>query len=77
MRNSERGKRVDAINLQIKFCNGLLMRLDRDFNETVKAQDEDPYDNWRSINLHTRYANDARRIRRELLALVKMLEGAG
>ena len=76
MRNSERDKRVDAINLQIKFCNGLLMRLDRDFNETVKAQDEDPYNSWRAISLHTRYANDARRIRRELLALVKMLEDA-
>lgn len=74
MRNKERDQKIDAVNTQIKFCSSLLMRLDRDFNATVKAQDEDPYDNWRAINLHTRYANDARRIRRELLALVKMLE---
>ena len=76
MRNKDRDKKIDAVNAQIKFCSSLLMRLDRDFNLTTRAQDDDPYDNWRGINLHTRYANDARRIRRELLALVKMLEEA-
>ena len=76
MRNRERDQKIDAVNTQIKFCSSLLMRLDRDFNLTTRAQDEDPFDNWRGINLHTRYANDARRIRRELLELVKLLENA-
>lgn len=76
MKNTERDKAIDAINMQIKFCSSLLMRLDLEFNDCMNEQDKDPYDSWRAIRNHTRFAEDARRIRREALKLAKLLEEA-
>ena len=41
MTKTERNRKIDAINSQIKFCGSLLTRLDRDFNFSIRAQEED------------------------------------
>ena len=74
MKNEERDKKIDKINRQMNFCRDLLNRLDSDFNIEMRKQDKDPWEKYSNVKNHTRYAEDARRIRRELLELCRLLD---
>ena len=75
MKNEARTKKEKAIFSQLDFCQNLMTRLKYDMMNGSEKQDKDPWDNYYMITNHTRYAEDARRIRRELLSLIKMFEG--
>lgn len=75
MKNEERTKTYIKIFGQLDFCQSLLTRLKYDMMDGSEKQDKDPWDNYYAITNRTRYAEDVRRIRRELLSLIKMLEG--
>lgn len=75
MKNEERTKKENAIFGQLDFCQNLMTRLKYDMMEGSEKQDNDTWDNYHAITNRTRYAEDVRRVRRELLSLIKMLEG--
>ena len=75
MKNEERTKKENEIFGQFDFCQNLMTRLKYDMLNGSEKQDKDPWDNYDTVTNHTRYAEDVRRIRRELMILIKKLEG--
>ena len=73
MINGDRTKRFNAITRQIRYCRDCLDTLKSDLDDDVANQDKDPFDSWRQIRNHSRYANDIIYIRRQMLKLEKML----
>lgn len=57
---------------QMKFCKELMLRLDKLVTENVDMESS-----WWGIRNHTQISNDVIRLRRELLALNKLLNPWG
>ena len=77
MKNNIRNQKEKVILNQITFCQSLLDRLEEDFTNSIAEADEDVYADSAYIRNHTRFAEDTRRIRRELLKVSKLFEKAG
>ena len=77
MKNNIRNQKEKVILNQITFCQSLLNRLEEDFTNSIAEADEDVYEDSACIRNHTRFAEDTRRIRRELLKVSKLFEKAG
>ena len=77
MKNNIRNQKEKAILNQITFCQSLLDRLEEDFTNSIAEADEDVYEDSVCIRNRTRFAEDTRRIRRELLKVSKLFEKAG
>lgn len=58
-----------AIRGKLIFIEGLIEELITDFDDGCGKQANGEYKEWAFIERHTVYANDVRRIRRELLKL--------
>lgn len=74
--SEKRKTKEQAIRRKMMFIESLLTELRKDFEQGCRKQekDDEKYNlHYTSINNHTRYANDAVRIRRELLKLWNML----
>ena len=67
---------IGEINKQLKFCKELFTRAEKDLNKELKNPARDSYENYYKLDNRYRIASDFRRIRREILTLTKMLEGA-
>ena len=57
---------ISEVNRQARFCNDLMNRLVKEINESGEGS-------WSGMENHVRKQDDIKRIRRELLALSKML----
>ena len=68
-----KNQRLNELRRQEAFIDALWSRLRTDLNDSIKECEKSRLDYY-WINGHTRIADDARRVRRELLTLVKMLE---
>lgn len=77
MKNNICNQKEKEILRQIIFCQSLLDRLQGDFTNGIAEADEDLYEDSAYIKNHTRFAEDTRRIRRELLKVSKLFEKAG
>ena len=77
MKNNIRNQKEKVILNQITFCQSLLDRLEEDFTSSIAEADADVYEDSAYIRNHTRFAEDTRRIRRELLKVSKLFEKAG
>lgn len=74
--NAKRQLKEQKIREKLTFIEALFIELREDFERgcAEQAKDDEKYSfNYTSINNHTRYANDAVRIRRELHKLWNML----
>jgi hypothetical protein len=76
MENEERNAKEQELDRQITFCLGLMHKLDDDFTKNRNIQRSCEYDDSRAVKNRSRFANDVRRIRRELLELAKMFESS-
>ena len=65
---SNQAKRLSS---QMQFCTEMMLHIARDLKV---ALEEGQYDYLDRVNLHTRYQDDIKRLRRELLSLSEMLE---
>ena len=77
MKNNIRNQKEEEILRQIRFCKSLFDRLQDDFLSNIAKADADIYEDSVCIRNHTRFAEDTRRIRRELLKVSKLFEKAG
>lgn len=77
MKNNIRNQKEKVILNQITFCQSLLDRLEEDFTNGIAEADEDVYADSAYVRNHTRFVEDTRRIRRELLKVSKLFEKAG
>ena len=77
MKNSIRNQKEEEILREIRFCKSLFDRLQDDFLNNIAEADADIYEDSPCIRNHTRFAEDTRRIRRELLKVSKLFEKAG
>ena len=77
MKNSIRNQKEEEILREIRFCKSLFDRLQDDFLNNIAEADADIYEDSPCIRNHTRFAEDTRRIRRELLKVGKLFEKAG
>lgn len=74
MYNKKRETRYNKVMDQMKFCEALMNHLTSDISDQQMKQEVDDYDNSDGITNATIYVSDARRIRREVLKLEKILE---
>ena len=77
MKNDIRSQKEEEILHQIRFCKSLFDRLQDDFLNNIAEADVDLYQQSECIKNHTRFAEDTRRIRRELLKVGTLFEKAG
>lgn len=77
MKNNIRSQKEEEILHEIRFCKSLFDRLQDDFLSNIAKADADVYEDSACIRNHTRFAEDTRRIRRELLKVSKLFEKAG
>lgn len=77
MKNNIRNQKEEEILHEIRFCKSLFDRLQDDFLNNIAKADADVYEDSAYIRNHTRFAEDTRRIRRELLKVSKLFEKAG
>lgn len=75
MQNAVRTETVRKTTSRLDLATKLLMNLNYDIQNGIKEQDADPWNKSELIRYRTRYADDIRRIRRELLKAEKILEG--
>lgn len=77
MKNDIRNQKEEEILHQMRFCKSLFDRLQDDFLNNIAEADADVYADSEYIRNHTRFVEDTRRIRRELLKVSKLFEKAG
>ena len=77
MKNDIRNQKEEEILDQIRFCKSLFDRLQDDFLDSIAKTDANIYEDSVCVKNHTRFAEDTRRIRRELLKVSKLFEKAG
>jgi hypothetical protein len=77
MKNNIRSQKEKEILDQMRFCKSLFDRLQDDFLNNIAESDANIYEDSECIRNHTRFAEDTRRIRRELLKVSKLFEKAG
>ena len=74
MQNAVRTETIRKTTSRLDLATKLLMNLNYDIQNGVKEQDADQWNKSELIRYRTRYADDIRRIRRELLKAVKIFE---
>ena len=77
MKNNIRNQKEEEILREIRFCKSLFDRLQDDFLNNIAEAGADVYEDSAYIRNHTRFVEDTRRIRRELLKVSKLFEKAG